>query len=122
MIGMKNYLKGSVKSVAGSDLKQFVSSGIKVFCLTDVADGDAHLVIRPDEITIANVLEASSSRNRFAGRITDIAPAKIGIEVSVDIGVEMVATISRDSVQALQLDIGREVWISFKAASCKVYG
>jgi molybdopterin-binding protein len=122
LIGIKNYLKGSVKSIAGSDLKEFVSGAIRVFCLTDVADGEAHLVIRPDEITIANVLEASSSRNRFAGRITDIAPAKIGVEVSVDIGVEMVATISSDSMQALQLDIGKEVWISFKAASCKVYG
>jgi molybdopterin-binding protein len=122
MIGIKNYLKGSVMSVAGSDLKEFVSGSIRIFCLTDVADGEAHLIIRPDEITIANVVEASSSRNRFSGRIKDIATAKIGIEVSVDIGMEMVATISGDSMQALQLDIGKEVWISFKAASCKVYG
>jgi molybdopterin-binding protein len=68
------------------------------------------------------VLEAGSSRNRFRGIITDMAPAKIGIEVAVDIGVEMVAIISSDSARDLQLDIGREVWISFKAASCKVYG
>ena len=122
LIGVKNYLKGSLKSVPGSDLKEFVSGGIKVLCLTDVPDGEAHLVIRPDEVTIANVLEANSSRNRFAGKITDIAPAKIGVEVCVDVGVEMVATISNDAARALQLDIGREVWISFKAASCKVYG
>jgi molybdopterin-binding protein len=122
LIGVKNYLKGSVQSVPGSDLKEFVSGGIRVFCLTDVDDGEAHLVIRPDEITIANVRETNSSRNRFAGRIADIAPAKIGVEVCVDVGVEMVATISSDAARALQLEIGREVWISFKAASCKVYG
>jgi len=122
LIGVKNYLKGSVKAVPGSDLKEFVAGGIRVFCLTDVADGEAHLVIRPDEITIANVREANSSRNRFAGRIKDIAPAKIGVEVCVDIGLEMVAIISSDAARALRLDIGGEVWISFKAASCKVYG
>jgi molybdopterin-binding protein len=120
-IGIKNYLKGSVRTVAGSDLKEFAADGITVLCLTDVADGEAHLIIRSDEITVANAPEAGSSRNRFRGRIADIAPAKLGLEVSVDVGVEMVATISRHAAQALQLEIGKDVWIAFKAASCKIY-
>jgi molybdopterin-binding protein len=120
-IGIKNYLKGVVRSIPGSDLKHFASDAILIHCLTEVADGDAFLVIRPDEISIANSLDESSSRNHFKGTITDMAPGKLGMEVTVEVGVEIVATISSVALKALNLDIGKEVWISFKASSCRIY-
>jgi molybdopterin-binding protein len=120
-IGIKNYLKGNVTGVAGSDLKLFLAPGIQIYCLTDVSDGEAYLIIRPDEITLSNLLETSSSRNHFRGRITDMAGAKLGLEVTVDAGVEMVATVSREAAHALELQVGKDVWISFKAASCRIY-
>jgi molybdopterin-binding protein len=121
-VGIKNYLKGAVRGVAESDLKEFVSGGITILCLTEIADGEAHLMIRPDEIAISMTEDtASSCRNRFRGRITDMAPARLGIEVTADIGVELVVLISSDALKALRLEIGREVWIFFKASSCKVY-
>ena len=120
-VGIRNYLKGEVRQIPGSDLKYFICGEIKVFCLTAVPDGAAYLIVRPDEISIANSLEGSSSRNHFQGRIVDIAAARLGVEVTVDVGIAMVATISADALCALQLEIGREVWVSFKASSCRVY-
>ncbi len=120
-VGMKNYLKGTVRCLYHSDLKEFLSGGMRILCLTDVPDGEAHLIIRPDEISVSNAVVGSSSRNHFRGRIVDIASEKLGVEVTVDVGMEMVATISLDALSSLELAVGKEVWISFKASSCKIY-
>jgi molybdopterin-binding protein len=121
-VGIKNYLKGTLQSSSATDLKFFVSGGITIQCLTEVADGDAYLMIRPDEIAVTRTEDAASScRNRFPGRIVDIAPARLGIEVTADIGVEMVVMISSDALKSLNLTIGQDVWLCFKASSCRVY-
>ena len=120
-VGIKNYFKGMVRSVPGSDLKKFSSGGMNILCLTDVPEGDAFLMIRPDEISISNTLEAGSSRNKFQGVITVIVPARLGLEVMVDVGTEMVVMISSDALKSLKFEVGKNVWISFKASSCRVY-
>jgi molybdate/tungstate transport system ATP-binding protein len=120
-IGIKNFFKGIVRSIAGKDLKAFLTDGTTIFCLTDIADGEAFLALRPDEISISNAKEESSSRNHFKGKIIDIAPARLGLEVTVDVGCEIVSIISSDALRSLRLRIGKDVWINFKASSCKVY-
>jgi molybdopterin-binding protein len=121
-VGIKNYLKGTLRSSSGTDLKEFVSGGITIQCLTEVNDGDAYLMIRPDEIAVTMTEDgASSVRNRFPGRVIDIAPAKLGIEVTADIGIEVVILISLDALKSLSLAVGQHVWVCFKASSCRVY-
>jgi len=120
-IGIKNFIKGKLKDRPDSDLKEFSTNGLKIFCLTDAKEGEAHLIIRSDEISISNKIDESSSRNHFKGEILDIAPARLGFEVTVDIGLEVVATISGDALKSLELAIEKEVWVNFKASSCKLF-
>jgi molybdate/tungstate transport system ATP-binding protein len=120
-VGIKNFLKGRVTSKPGSDLIAFATGSLTIMCLTEVTDGDAYLTISPDEINISREVQSGSSRNHFQGKITDIAPARIGLEVTVDVGREMVALISADARKSLDLKMGDTVWINFKASSCKVY-
>lgn len=120
-IGTKNFFKGNLKTIPQSDLKEFSASGINIFCLTDVEDGEAFLTIQPEEISISTETEKGSSRNHSKGKIIDIAPAKIGFEVIVNIGAELIALVSGDSKNELKLKLGKEVWVNFKASSCKVY-
>ncbi|MCX6169180.1 MAG: ABC transporter ATP-binding protein [Ignavibacteriales bacterium] len=120
-IGIKNFLRGDLKTIEQSDLKEFLTNGIKIFSLTDTADGDAFLLIKPEEINISNSVERGSARNHFKGKITDIARAKIGIEVTIDIGCELISLISSEAMNSLELKIGKEVWINFKASACKIY-
>ena len=49
----------------------------------------------------------------------DIAPARLGIEVTIDIGVEITASITAGSVERLGLHCGQQVWISFKATAAR---
>lgn len=120
-IGIKNFLRGELKTIPQSDLKEFSTNGIEIFSLTDAGDGEAFLLIQPEEISISNYVETGSARNHFSGKITDIARAKLGLEVTVNIGCEMIVLISSDAMNSLELKIGKEVWINFKASSCKIY-
>lgn len=120
-IGVKNFLKGELKNIPQSDLKEFRTGEKNIFALTDVEEGDAYLMISPDEISISNKVEETSSRNHFKGVIKDIAPARIGIDVTVDIGFDIISVISAGSLNELELEVGKEVWINFKASSCKIY-
>ncbi len=120
-VGVKNFLRGSVRTNPGSDLKVFTTGSISVDTLTDIEDGAAFLSVRPEEITVSIAPQSSSSRNQFKGTIKDISHARFGLEIKVDVGVEIVATITSESRKSLDLDIGKEVWVSFKASSCKLY-
>ncbi len=120
-VGVKNYFRGVVRELPGSDLREFTSNGIRVLCLTDTAPGDAFMMIRPDEVVVSYTADVSSMRNRFKGVVKDIVPSRLGLDVTVDIGAEIVATISSDARNSLEFDIGKEVWISFKASSCRIY-
>jgi molybdate/tungstate transport system ATP-binding protein len=120
-IGVKNFLAGQLYNIPGNDLKEFRVDNTKIFVLTDVEEGDAFIMISPEEISISNKVEASSTRNHFKGIITDIAAARIGIDVTVNIGMDLIAVISQESLTELNLKVGSEVWINFKASSCKVY-
>ena len=72
-----------------------------------------------DICTISNVKEKTSSRNNFTGTIEDIVRAGMGVEVIVDIGVEIAALITYESAKELDLHRGKKVWISFKASDIK---
>lgn len=120
-IGVKNFLRGSLTTKTGSELKSFITKGPSILTLTDVTDGEAFLMISPDEIIVSNSRQPSSIRNQFKGTIIDIAHARLGLEVTVDVGLEIVALISTEAKNSLNLEIGNEVWVSFKASSCRLY-
>jgi molybdate/tungstate transport system ATP-binding protein len=120
-IGVKNFLRGQLQSVEGSELKTFTTNGLLISCLTDAPDGEAFLMIGPEEISIANSRQSTSNRNQFEGVIRDIAQARLGIEVSIDIGCDLVVVISSEARKSLALEIGKDVCLSFKASSCKIY-
>jgi len=119
--GVKNFFHGELKTIQNSDLKILSSNKLEILCLTDVEDGEAFLMIQPDEISVSNSIISGSSRNQFQGKIFDIAKAKLGLDLYVDIGHELVVTVSADALKSLELEIGKEVWVNFKAASCKIY-
>jgi molybdopterin-binding protein len=51
--------------------------------------------------------------------VTDVAPARLGVEITIDIGVEAAAWVTSESVERLGLTLGKVVWISFKASAAR---
>jgi len=119
-IGIKNFYKGKLlPSENDSGLKTFKTSGVLIFVATEESKDDGFLLIPAENVVISNSFSENSSRNIFKGKINDIFPAKIGIEVVVDIGVKITSIVSKESAEKLALEKGKEIWISFKALSVK---
>ena len=75
-------------------------------------------MIRADEVSLSRAAAASSVRNQFQGRITEVAPAGAITRVTVDVsGIPLVAAVTTRSVQELQLTPGVDVVAAFKATA-----
>jgi molybdopterin-binding protein len=96
----------------------FTTGAITIYALGHVIPGPAHAVIRADEVSLSRAAAASSVRNQFHGRITEIAPAGAITRVTVDVsGLPLVAAVTTRSVQELQLTPGVDVVAAFKATA-----
>ncbi|WP_104743208.1 TOBE domain-containing protein [Helicobacter cinaedi] len=60
-----------------------------------------------------------SARNQFKGKVVSIQKGSVNAIVEIDIGGGNVitSTISLESLQALQLEVGREAYAIIKATS-----
>ncbi len=94
----------------------FESDGLTLYAVGDFAPGAGHAVIRAEEITIARDQTHDSARNRFSGRITEVATLGALTRVTVDVrGVPLVAALTTRSALELRLEPGLAVVASFKA-------
>lgn len=117
-IGIKNFFKGNLEK-QNDKLGIFKTDDLEFEIATDVDGGDGNLILKSENITISKNIPKSSARNHFKGIIVDIEPARLGIEVTVDIGTNIVVLITRESLEEMNLKTGMEVWINFKATSAK---
>ena len=119
--GIKNFLKGTVVSDTETDTKMFRTYGTEIKCLSEITEGNAFLMIDPEDIVLSGNTLFGSMRNSFKGIIVDIVPARFGLDIHIDTGITFIARITREASASLQIKIGKEVWVHFKASSCKVY-
>lgn len=120
-VGIKNFFPGEiVKAKEGSDTSvEFITSGLHFSILTDAKKGQGNLIIRSEDVTVSIEPSATSARNVFKGAIIDVFPARLGIEIIIDIGVEIAALVTQESVKKLCLQCGKEVFASVKASAIK---
>ncbi len=120
-VGIRNFFKGRLEDSTErrATARQFETGGLRFSVLTDNPAGCGYIMIRSEDITIANAASQTSARNNFEGTIVGIEPAGVGVEVIVDIGLEVAAMITAESIKTLDLRCGKKVWVSFKAAGVK---
>jgi tungstate transport system ATP-binding protein len=86
--------------------------------VSELEKGDeVYICIRPEDVVVSKQRESSSARNNFRGVITGIEPWKLACKLNVDCGFSLVASVTRQSVDDMDLKIGREVYVSFKATA-----
>jgi molybdopterin-binding protein len=92
--------------------------GLTMYAIGDALPGPVNAVIRAEEIAISLETGASSIRNQFLGRVAEIVPSGAITRVTVDVtGTPLIAALTSRSVDELQLVIGREVVVGFKATA-----
>ena len=117
-IGIRNFYSGELKKESET-LGIFKTKNIEFYIATNAKAGTGNLILKSEDITISKSCFESSAKNRFSGEIIDIEPARLGIEVSIDIGVPISALITKNSLEKMELKLEDEVWVNFKATSAK---
>ena len=91
---------------------------LTIYAIGDALPGPANAVIRAEEVAISTETSASSIRNQFRGRVSEIASAGAISRVTVDVGgLSFVAAVTTRSVDELGLALGRNVVVAFKATA-----
>ncbi len=92
--------------------------GLTIYAIGDALPGPANAIIRAEEVAISTETSASSIRNQFRGKVSEIAPAGAITRVTVDVsGTPFVAAVTTRSVEELSLTRGRAVVVAFKATA-----
>jgi molybdopterin-binding protein len=84
----------------------------------------AHVAYRPEDVVLARAGEddGSSVRNRIAGTVGLLAPAGGFMRVRLDVqGGALVALLTRESIERLGLERGRDAEAHIKAAALRVF-
>lgn len=95
-------------------------AGVKVRAVTTLS-GTVSVGIRPEELIISREKFQSSAANAFRGRITSIEDNGSYAYVYADIGITLAAAITRQSISRLDLKVGDEVTVTFKATAVQVF-
>jgi tungstate transport system ATP-binding protein len=77
--------------------------------------------VLPEAILLSTDKVASSARNVFCGRIVAVRDRQASVEVTVDAGEMFTARITGTSYREMDLRLGQEVYLVFKAEAVRLY-
>jgi molybdopterin-binding protein len=121
--GIKNFFPVTLIRSGNYTAEKLVEAKIhdrlSVYLLTDSRKTEGFIIIRGEDIIISNTKIETSAVNCLQGTIIDIHPGIHGMELHIDCGIDLVAVISKQSLTALNLYEGKNIWISFKASAVK---
>ncbi len=110
-----NVFSGVCREVNGeSDVD--VGEGVSIACAA-VQKGRVVVRVRPEDIIVSREPFESSARNNFRGHIVSIEESGAIIRLKIEAGRVFTAHITRRTLNEMGLNIGSDVYISFKASS-----
>jgi len=121
-VGVETVLPGRVVHVSDGVFTAAVDGG-EIQAVGRVRTGEEVLCcIRPEHVTLAvdAPFSKSSARNVFAGTIQKITPFGLFHRVHLECGFDLVAYVTRQSLEELRLEEGKSVVASFKATAVHV--
>ena len=120
-VGIRNCFEGDLQSAADGDgsVAQFASGGLTFQVFSTDPSGSGFLVFRSEDLIVTQSREDSSAQNCFQGTVIDMAPARLGSELTIDIGLEVTALVTTESMERLGVDCGKEVWVGLEAADAQ---
>ncbi|MBA4421826.1 MAG: ABC transporter ATP-binding protein [Syntrophus sp. (in: bacteria)] len=121
-VGVETVLSGRVLRISDGVFVAAVEGG-EIQAVGHVRTGEGVLCcIRPEHVTLSTntPFSESSARNVFSGTIRKITPLGLFHRVHLDCGFDLVAYVTRQSIEGLALEEGKSVFASFKATSVHV--
>ena len=82
--------------------------------------GKISVHVRPEDILVSTEPLHSSARNVFRGTIIGVTDVGSTVRLSVDAGKKFSVQITKKSLNEMNLNVGSEVYLTFKASSVSV--
>ncbi|MGE0078893.1 MAG: ABC transporter ATP-binding protein [Bacteroidales bacterium] len=118
--GVRNFYPAKIVETTEHDLRIIqMNTGHKIGGYTDELSGEGFVCFPESAVSISKTSQNQSALNVFQGKILDIFPQRFGFEVTVDVGFKVLALVTWESINRLELQRGSEVWVSFKANSLR---
>ena len=92
-------------------------TGVHQISLPAGAGAVRHIAIDPDRIALFAAKPGAAFENSYPGRVTGLWEDKGRIKISVHTGEKFQTVVTRDTLEKLNLQIGAEIWLSFKRAA-----
>ena len=115
-IGARNFFPARLDT-AGPLTHAILANGIKFRILSNLDTGEGYVMIRPEDVLVSAASVQTSATNSFPATIVDVVRYAGGMELTLDAGFEVQALVTPESYQNMQLTIGNECWIHFKASA-----
>ena len=96
-----------------------VGGGVTIACAVGHG-GRVAVRVRPEDIIVSKAPVETSARNSYSGRIVGIEESGSIIRLRIDAGRVFTAQITRRTLTEMGLNIGSEVYISFKASAVEL--
>jgi len=119
--GFDNVFVGHARSTGQGTAIIELGDGLEIEAAIEKI-GEVTVYVRPEDIIVSKAPLKSSARNILKGRIIEISDSgqAIRLKVKVDAGKIIVSQITRRSFEEMRLNIGTEVFLTFKASSVHV--
>jgi molybdate/tungstate transport system ATP-binding protein len=96
-----------------------VHNGVKISVNTEL-EGKVKVSVRPEDIILSTGTFVCSARNMFAGRVVDTMYDEQSAKILLDIGLPIIALITRQSMLDMDIKIGDTLYAIFKTMAVKV--
>jgi tungstate transport system ATP-binding protein len=116
-VGIENMLPGTVIEHE-DNLLTIDIGGSHIQALSDewITD-NVYVLIRPEDITFSLGRSVTSARNMLNGVITRLTSVGPLVRLEMDCGFPLLGLVTRSSATDLSLEIGKEVYASFKVTA-----
>ena len=131
LAGVENIFEGAVKSrneSAGTMVVRLLNDEGVASYNVEVPLGRAGvgsrvtIAVRSGDVLLATVEPRGlSARNVLRGRVSSVERRSSETLVRVECGVVWSASVTRQSLEELSIEVGREVWLAFKTYSCRIF-
>ena len=117
-LGIGNIIRGHASPV-GRLVRVTAGSGVSFAAVSDVT-GDVVATLHAEDVILSAAPFASSARNCLPGSVQGVIPCGSTVRVVLDVGVPLVALLTRESCGELGLAPGERVFATFKASAVHV--
>ena len=113
---LENAFTGTAKVTEDGTTSVDIGNGVQLVASAQSV-GPVSVFVSPEDIILSKDLIISSARNLFKGRIVGVSDLGSIVKLQVDVGKRFVVQITKRSFNEMQLNVGSEVYMAFKASS-----